>query len=148
MHADRWLQPSIDDPVHVMRTESAAGTRRQVHLVEPRRLAVHCVLRQPPPGATPDPGAAGDGAVPLDIRAVADLIPAARAARVALAASGRVLSRDALADRMRDDGHGVSNARRSLLVKILKAEDGVTPFGPVPARTTGDDADERPGVVA
>jgi hypothetical protein len=53
---------------------------------------------------------------------VADLIPAARAARAALAATGRGLSRDALAKRMRDDGHGVSNARASLLVKILKAE--------------------------
>jgi hypothetical protein len=75
------------------------------------------------PGATPDPGpAAGGGAVPLDIRAVVDLIPAAWAARAALTASGRTLSRDALADRMRDDGHGVSNARASLLLKILRSE--------------------------
>ncbi len=101
------------------------------------------------PDTRPAPGAAARGGAALDIRDVADLIPAARAARAALAATGRRLSRDALADRMRDDGHGVSNARASLLVKILKAEDGVTPFGPVPApTTTGDDADERPGVVA
>ncbi len=61
-------------------------------------------------------------------RTVADLLPAARAARVALGAKRRALSRDTLADRMRDDGHGVSNARASLLLKILEAEDTVTPL--------------------
>jgi hypothetical protein len=30
----------------------------------------------------------------------------------------------------KDDGHGVSNARASLLVKILKAERDVTSFAP------------------
>ena len=100
------------------------------------------------PGARPTPGASARGGAALDIRDVADLIPAARAARAALAATGRRLSRDALADRMRDDGQGVSSARVSLLVKILKAEDSVTPFGPVPAPTAGDDADRRPGAVA
>jgi hypothetical protein len=64
---------------------------------------------------------------------VASLIPAARAARDALAASGHSLSRDRLADRMRDDGHGVSNARASLLLKILKAEQNVTQLEPAPA---------------
>jgi hypothetical protein len=57
---------------------------------------------------------------------VAHLIPAARAARAALTADGRSLSRDNLADAMRNDGHGVSNERASLLVKILKAERGMT----------------------
>jgi hypothetical protein len=38
------------------------------------------------------------------------LIPAARAVRAALANDGRRLSRDALADAIRD-GHGVSNER-------------------------------------
>jgi hypothetical protein len=61
---------------------------------------------------------------------VAHLIPAARAARAALADDGRRLSRDALADAMRDDGHSVSNERASLLVKILKAEQDVTPLAP------------------
>jgi hypothetical protein len=64
----------------------------------------------------------GDRAAPVDIRAVADLIPAAQAARVALSADGRSLSRDALADRMRQDGWALSNARASLLLKIFKAE--------------------------
>jgi hypothetical protein len=84
------------------------------------------------PDARPAPGAGTRGGAALDIHDVADLIPAARAARAALAATGRRLSRDALADRMRDDGHGVSNARASLLVKILRAEDSVTPLGPAP----------------
>jgi len=61
---------------------------------------------------------------PVDIRAaVADLTPAARTARAALVAEGRPLSRDALAERMRDDGHAVSNARASLLLKILRADE-------------------------
>jgi hypothetical protein len=40
----------------------------------------------------------------------------------ALADAGRSLSRDALADQMRDDGHGVSNARASQLLRILRAD--------------------------
>ena len=56
----------------------------------------------------------------FDIRAVADPTAAARAARAAFAAEGRALSRDALAERMREDGHAVSNARASLLLKILR----------------------------
>ncbi|MDG4749938.1 DUF2637 domain-containing protein [Micromonospora sp. WMMD718] len=55
-------------------------------------------------------------------RSVAHLLPAARAARAALANSGRSLSRDRLADAMRDDGYGVSNERASLLLRILRAE--------------------------
>ncbi|PZG21153.1 hypothetical protein C1I95_08020 [Micromonospora craterilacus] len=57
---------------------------------------------------------------------VAHLLPAARSALATLAGSGRSLSRDALADAMRDNGHGVSNARASLLVKILKAEQDIS----------------------
>jgi hypothetical protein len=38
----------------------------------------------------------------------------------------RSLSRDALADAIRDDGHGVFNARASLLLRILKAEPDAT----------------------
>jgi hypothetical protein len=84
----------------------------------------------PTPSAT-DPAKTGsaDRAAPVDIGTVAHLIPAARAARVALAREGRSLSRDNLADAMRDDGHGVSNQRASLLLKILKAEEQVTMIG-------------------
>jgi hypothetical protein len=80
----------------------------------------------------------GDRAVSADIQAVADLIPAAQAARAALNANGRSQSRDALADRMRQDGWALSNARASLLLKILKAEQNVTLLGPVPAGTDHD----------
>ncbi len=107
--------------------------------------------REPAPGAPgvrPESAATGRRAAALDIRDVADLIPAARAARAALTASGRRLSRGALADRMRDDGHGVSNARASLLVKILKAEDTVTPIGPATSAPDGDDPGESPDVAA
>ena len=88
-----------------------------------------------PPGRTGDPG---HRAAPVDIRTVAHLIPAARAARAVLARDGRSLSRDALADAMREDGTGVSNERASLLLKILKAEAGVTPIAP-----TGTAAHDR-----
>ena len=59
--------------------------------------------------------------------------------------SGR--SRDALADRMRDDGHAVSNARACLLVKILKAEDAATPFS-AGTGTFDDESGESPDVAA
>jgi hypothetical protein len=57
---------------------------------------------------------------------VAHLVPAARAARTTLTRDGRSLSRDNVADAMRDDGHGVSNERVSLPLKIVKAEQDVT----------------------
>jgi hypothetical protein len=96
----------------------------------------------PTPGQTGAPGDAapartgdqGDRAAPLDIRTVAHLIPTARAARATLASDSRSLSRDNLADAMRDDGHGVSNERASLLLKILKAEQDVATIGPTPVR--------------
>jgi hypothetical protein len=97
---------------------------------------------QPATGHASNPG---DRAAPVDIRAVAHLIPAARAARATLANGGRSLSRDALADAIRDDGHGVSNARASLLLRILRAEEGLTALGPVPPATTPD---QRPDAAA
>lgn len=59
----------------------------------------------------------------VDIRAMAHLIPAARAARTVLIAEGRSLSRDNLADAIRNDGHGVSNERASLLLKIIRMDE-------------------------
>jgi len=59
---------------------------------------------------------------PVDIGAIVELLPAARAAHAALAGSGRALSRDALASRMRQDGYTVPNARLSLLLKALRVE--------------------------
>jgi hypothetical protein len=99
-------------------------------------------------GTTGAPGGGdpGDRAARLDIRTVAHLIPAARAARATLASDGRSLSRDALANVMREDGHGVSNERASLLLKILKAEEKVASIGPVVPVV--DDPDDRPHVAA
>ena len=101
-----------------------------------------------PGGAAPVRGAAVRGGAALDIRDVSDLIPAARAARAALAATGRRLSRDALADRMREDGYGVSNARAGLLVKILKAEEHVTPIQPAGSASADTEPDDGPHVAA
>jgi hypothetical protein len=53
---------------------------------------------------------------------VAEMLPAARAAREALLQDGRTLSRDNLARAMREDGHGVSNARAAVLLKAIKAD--------------------------
>jgi hypothetical protein len=46
----------------------------------------------------------------------------AAAARDALVDQGRPLTRKALTEQLRRNGHALSNARASLLVKILKAE--------------------------
>ncbi|GAA0920472.1 hypothetical protein [Virgisporangium aurantiacum] len=73
----------------------------------------------------------------VDIRAVAHLVLAARAARATLAANARSLSRDNLAHAMREDGHGVSNERASLLLKILKAEQDAITLGSVPVQGPG-----------
>ncbi|GIE99470.1 hypothetical protein Ari01nite_69350 [Paractinoplanes rishiriensis] len=86
------------------------------------------------PGGSGHPGGP---AAPIDVRTVAHLIPAARAARATLAETGLSLSRDHLADVMRDEGHGVSNERASLLLKMLKAEQDVTAIEPgtIPPRS-------------
>lgn len=73
---------------------------------------------------------------------VALLVPAARTARAALAREGRSLSRDNLADALRDSGHGVSNERASLLIKILKAERDTTRIGPLSIPSHPADSDE------
>jgi hypothetical protein len=77
---------------------------------------------------------------PVDVRGVADLTQAARAARAALAAEGRPLTRDALAKRMREDGHAISNARASQLLKILRTNDA-------PARVRGKPVEADAGEI-
>jgi hypothetical protein len=97
--------------------------------------------------AVPDLGRAGaERAGPVEVRTVAHLIPAARAARAALVDSGRRLSRDGLAETMRIDGHGVSNAHASLLLKVLKAEAAVRPFAST-GILSGDIADRGSGTA-
>ncbi len=90
------------------------------------------------------PAAAERSGSALDVRDVVHLIPAAQAARDALAASdsGRPLSRDRLADRMREDGHAVSNVRAGLLVRVLKAEAHVTPIDRAAASTVDSQDDQ------
>jgi Protein of unknown function (DUF2637) len=102
-------------------------------------------LADAPSGATAGgvgrsaPGRAGDPGyrvAPVDVRAVAHLVAAARVARAVLHRDGRSLSRDALAGVMRENGYGVSNERASLLLKILKAEQDVPNIGPAPLQHT------------
>jgi len=88
----------------------------------------------------PDPA---DRTVPVDLGAVAGLVPAARATRDALAAAGRPLSRGRLAERMRADGHAVSNARASLLVKALRAEATSPPATPASRFAGRDEATDQ-----
>ena len=84
-----------------------------------------------PAGPNPGPSTGPESQpAPVDERTVAHLLPAARVAHATLARDGRSLSRDALADAMRDDGHGVSNARASLLLKIVRSEQDAGCFAP------------------
>lgn len=54
--------------------------------------------------------------------AVRALLPAARSVRDQLAANGRSLTRGALARALRAEGHGVSNNRASVLLRLVKSE--------------------------
>jgi hypothetical protein len=85
--------PSCQAPVPVTsRPLHVARTR----MAEPQR-----------PGTVPD---------------VADLLPAARAARDGLLRDGRPVTRDALAARLRASGQPVRNARLTALLRALRAE--------------------------
>jgi hypothetical protein len=114
--------PAVPGPVPKTdgdgRPSSGTVPDRHTDETDPSAIGAADRAADPTPGRSGDPG---DRAAPVDIRTAAHLIPAAREARAALANGGPALSRDALADRMRDDGHAVSNARASLL-KILRAE--------------------------
>ncbi|MDQ7905929.1 DUF2637 domain-containing protein [Phytohabitans sp. ZYX-F-186] len=101
-------------------------------------------VARPALGRTGNPG---HRSAPVDIRAVAHLIPAARAGRAVLHRDGRSLSRDALAIAMRDDGYGVSNARAGVLVRVLRAEEGVTPMAPSSVAVASE-PDDRPPLAA
>jgi hypothetical protein len=54
-----------------------------------------------------------------------------------LTAKGRPLSRPALTEHLRKDGNPVSNARASVLVKILKAESNGADNGRALSAATG-----------
>jgi hypothetical protein len=112
--------------------------------------AAPITLTQDGPGqrAASGTGDPGNRAAALDIRTVPHLVPAARAARATIASEGRSLSRDNLAEAMRDDGHGVANERASLLLKILKAEQDVTTIGPATVRTRLQEPEPLSDVMA
>lgn len=64
------------------------------------------------------------GADDVDLAAdLAPLLPAARAARDDLTREGRTVSRDALAHRLRRDGHAIRNNRVSELLNALRREE-------------------------
>ena len=79
---------------------------------------------------------AGKRTATLDALALADLMPSARAARSALASRGRRLTRDGLADQMRDDGYAVSNESACALTKILRAEEPPSGGAGIPVRAS------------
>lgn len=89
-----------------------------------------------------------DRATRVDARDVAHLVSAARTASAALAKDGRSLSRDNLADRMRDDGHAVSNARAGALVRLLRAEEDARSLDRRPVASVAIGPAEWPGVPA
>ncbi|MBO4209015.1 DUF2637 domain-containing protein [Micromonospora echinofusca] len=64
--------------------------------------------------------------------AISTLVPAARTAAHTLAVEGTPLSRKALARQLRADGHPLSNATASALVRLLRAE--TAPPGPQMSR--------------
>ena len=91
----------------------------------------HGACSHRPDRPTPRPQAAATSRA-LDVSA---LLPTARAARDALAARGQRITRAGLARQMRADGHPVSSARASLLLKMLATES---------AQHTSEPASTRP----
>lgn len=88
----------------------------------------------------PPPTIADDGSPPATVEdEIRDLLPVARKAADDLAREGRPLSREALADVLRRQGHAMSNARASALVKLIRDQPAR------PEEPTGD-GDEPPAM--
>jgi hypothetical protein len=91
---------------------------------EPGPAAVGPALAAVPDGpGRPQPSAtvADDGPPPATVEdEIRDLLPVARKAADDLAREGRPLSREALAELLRRQGHAMSNARASALVKLIR----------------------------
>lgn len=87
-----------------------------------------------PTGSSKEPseGSKGTRVDPPADPVVMALAPVARTAAARLDDQGRRLSRHALADALREEGYGISNARASALLKTVKSERGVSPV--LPAR--------------
>ncbi|GIF71880.1 DUF2637 domain-containing protein [Asanoa siamensis] len=142
---DQRTVPTVPDVAQSVRTADPDG------VAEIETVPCHQVETRPSfeTGPADVVGRAAEGidghnkpASPSSVGTVAHLIPAARTARTRLAREGRSLSRDNLADALRDSGHGVSNERASLLVKILKAERDTTTIGPLSTPTHPADPDK------
>ncbi|MEV4620501.1 DUF2637 domain-containing protein [Asanoa sp. NPDC049573] len=139
--------PDVAQSVRTAETDDIAGTEIvSCHQVEAQPSSVT--------GPTDVVGRVAGGidgrnrrASPSSVGTISHLIPAARTARAGLAREGRSLSRDNLADALRDSGHGVSNERASLLVKILKAERDTTTIGPLSTPTHPADPDKTENVA-
>lgn len=94
-----------DGPGHLVPADAAPTAR-------PKIRQVHEVRTRPRRVRTDRAGDAGDAA----------LLPAARTARDRLVGRGRALTRDALAEQLRQDGHPVGNVRVSALLTTLRSE--------------------------
>jgi len=68
---------------------------------------------------------------------VRSLLPAAYDAADQIAASGRPVTREALAERLRANGFAVSTARASQLIKLLKSTTPSPPASLTPSTPTG-----------
>jgi hypothetical protein len=66
------------------------------------------------------------------------LVPAAVTASAELAGQGRPLSREALVEKLRRQGHAMSNARASALVKLVRDQMGPNIAADPPEDPTGD----------
>ncbi|MFI6331478.1 DUF2637 domain-containing protein [Micromonospora chersina] len=107
--------PAVDAPVPDRESPAPVAAAA----VPDSRTAVPAVADQPP--AVPD---RRDTAMTTgrDGPEVAALVPAARTAAHTLTTEGTPLSRKALAHQLRADGHQLSNATASALVRVLRAE--------------------------
>jgi Protein of unknown function (DUF2637) len=113
-----WIAAAIPALGFLVMVKIALARAGSVERVDDAERA-ETAPEQTPEVGEPSPGS--DAAVDAD-PVVAVLIPAARAAAAALHAQGRRVTRKALADVLRADGYGVSNARASALLRELKPE--------------------------
>lgn len=107
---------SHDDP-----SRSAGPRRAAIEANTLPRLGAATRLVSPLPAETPTHNPAPSDEQDFHL---GDLLPAARAARNELNRAGYRLTRDALAARLRQSGHPVSNSRLTPLLHALRSEAG------------------------
>ncbi|WP_018800496.1 DUF2637 domain-containing protein [Salinispora arenicola] len=117
-HAER-TKPGPPPAVDASVPDTTAPVPAAATAVPDSPTAVPAVTDQPPAVPDrPDHEASTDEGGPE----VAALVPAARTAAHTLTTEGTPLSRKALAHQLRADGHQLSNATASALVRVLRAE--------------------------